>query len=282
MFLSLPFNSMMKKICSFLFFVALCFGATVASAMNNNDVIKMVKAELDDETVILAINAAKTGEFDVSANGLVELKNKGVSQPVIQAMLKKQGGAEEKAEESTPTPAPVARITSKKVDDDRVLPPQIEPIVGKEYFTRYTFKYEDNERLATNYWRGETVPINTKVTLLSFGKNTFTLKFESGATLKVENVEKHTKRSVAQLAKEMLSEKPTAIEKYGKEMEDAIRSGTLRLGMTKTQVLLARGYPPGHETPSLEGNAWKYWSSRFVYQTLVFDGDILTEGRGLY
>ena len=282
MFLSQPTNLMMKKIRLLLALATACFSAVAAAAMNNNDVIKMVKAELDDETVILAINAAKTIEFDTSANGLVELKNKGVSQPVIQAILKKQDGGEESAEETAPAPAPVARISYKKVDDDRVLPPQIEPVAGKNYFTRYTFKYEDDEWPATNYARGATVPINTQVTLVSFGKNSFTIKFiDSGTTLKIENVEKHTKRSTLQLAKEMLAEKPTFIEKYGKEMEEAIRTGTLRLGMTKTQVLLTRGYPPGHETSSLDLPLWKYWSSRFVVHSLAFDGDILSKARGV-
>lgn len=272
----------MKTIPLFFAFVALCLSAVLASAMNNTDVIKMVKAELDDETVILAINAAKSAEFDTTANGLVDLKSKGVSQNVIQAMIKKQGGAAGADEEVAPAPAPVARIKYKKVDDDRVLPPTIDPVVGQEYFTRYTFRYEDDNWPTTNYARGATVPINTKVALVTLGKNSFTIKFvESGTTLKIENVEKHSKRSTLQVAREMLAAKPTAIDKYGKEMEEAIRAGTLRLGMTKTQVLLARGYPPGHETPSLEGDRWKFWSNRFGYLTLVFNDGILTEGRGL-
>jgi hypothetical protein len=278
---------MIKKIHLFLALVAVCFSAVVASAMNNTDVIKMVKAELDDDTVILAINAAKTAEFDTSANGLVELKNKGVSQNVIQAVLKKQGAGEDvaetkDAEPATPAAAAVPRISSKKVDDDRVLPPEIEPVAGKEYFTRYTFHYEDDEWPTTNYARGSVVPINTKVTLLSLGKNSFTLKFaDTGATLKIENVEKHSKRTIGQIAKEMLAEAPTAIEKYGKEMEAAIKTGTLRLGMTKTQVLLTRGYPPGHETPSLDLPLWKYWNARFVIHSLAFEGDILAKARGV-
>ena len=70
----------MKTLRSLLWVLAFVLGASVASAMNNNDVVKMVKAELDDDTVILAINSAKSAEFDTSANALVELKNKGVSQ----------------------------------------------------------------------------------------------------------------------------------------------------------------------------------------------------------
>ena len=60
-----------------------------------------------------------------------------------------------------------------------------------------------------------------------------------------------------------------------------LRTGTLRLGMTKTQVLLTRGYPPGHETSSLDLPVWKYWSSRFIIHSLAFDGDILSKARGV-
>ena len=275
---------MMKPLRLLLALAALCFTAIAASAMNNTDVIKMVKAELDDDTVVLAINAAKSAEFDTSANGLVDLKNKGVSQTVIQAILKKQGGGatEEASEETAPASSAPSRISAKNVDDDAVLPPEIEPVAGQEYYTRYTLKYEDDEWPTTNYARGSTLPINTKVKLLSLGNKSFTIQFvEGGGTLKVENVEKHSKRSTLQVAKEMLSEEPTAIEKYGDEMAEAIRTGTLRLGMTKTQVLLTRGYPPGHETASLELPLWKYWSSRFVVHSLAFEGDVLSKARGV-
>jgi hypothetical protein len=62
---------------------------------------------------------------------------------------------------------------------------------------------------------------------------------------------------------------------------DAIKNGVLKLGMTKEQVLMARGYPPGHKTPSVEADAWTYWSSRFINATLVFNQGVLVYGRGL-
>ena len=74
-------------------------------------------------------------------------------------------------------------------------------------------------------------------------------------------------------AKEMLAEKPTFIERYGKEKEEAIRTGTHRLGMTKTQVMHTRGNPPGHETTSHDLPVWKYWSSRFINHSLAVDDD---------
>ena len=62
----------------------------------------------------------------------------------------------------------------------------------------------------------------------------------------------------------------------------AVRNGDMRKGMTKELVLLARGHPPAHETPSIEGDRWVYWSSRFVKLTIVFVNGRLSEGRGLY
>lgn len=83
MFLFQFINFMMKKICFFLVLVIVCFSVVVVVVMNNNDVIKMVKVEFDDEIVIFVINVVKIIEFDIFVNGLVELKNKGVSQLVI-------------------------------------------------------------------------------------------------------------------------------------------------------------------------------------------------------
>ncbi len=274
---------MTKLIRSLLGLIAFAISAAIAAAMNNADVIKMVKAELDDDTIILAINAAKEPDFDTSANGLVDLKNKGVSQAVIQTVVKKQnGGQTASAPASSSSSSENRRVAANEVADDEVLPPEIDPVAGQQYFTRYTFKYEGKDWPITNYARGETVAINTPVTLVGISKNSFTIKFvDSGSILKIENLDKHSKRSTEQIAKEFLSEQPTAIDKYGKEMADHIRTGTLRLGMTKTQVLLTRGYPPSHETPTLEGDLWKYWSSRFVVHSLAFEGDILVKARGV-
>ena len=56
----------------------------------------------------------------------------------------------------------------------------------------------------------------------------------------------------------------------------------LRKGMTREIAIMARGYPPAHETSSLESDRWVYWSSRFVKLTVVFSNGRLSDGRGLY
>ena len=66
--------------------------AAVAAPMTNEDVIKMVKGGLGEATVIQSIDAAEPG-FDTSPDGLVRLKQGGVSDNVIQRIIARKSGA---------------------------------------------------------------------------------------------------------------------------------------------------------------------------------------------
>ena len=54
--------------------------------LTNQDIVRMVKDKFADSTIVKAIAANRTA-FDVSASALILLKDSGVSQTVIQAML---------------------------------------------------------------------------------------------------------------------------------------------------------------------------------------------------
>ena len=57
-----------------------------AAALTNQDVIKMQKAGLSEETILLSIQRGPA-EFDTNPDALIELKTAGVTEKVIQRIL---------------------------------------------------------------------------------------------------------------------------------------------------------------------------------------------------
>lgn len=255
------------------------------AAMSNQDILKMQKAGLSEDTILAAMQKEKDkAEYDTGTDALIELKGAGVSEKVIQAMIKLQSPAVDAAPAASSGSGAAAPGTGPFWQEfPSIAPAKIEAVVGKDYFTRFTFREEKNEHSTTNYSRGSLVPINTPVKLVSMSGNKLTLRrADTGQEIKVENEPKYTKRTIAEIASIMLAAEKTPLEKLPEEVAAAVRNGEMRKGMTKEIVLMARGFPPAHETPSTDNDRWVYWSSRFVKLTVVFNGGRLSEGRGLY
>ncbi len=68
--------------------LALCSFLAAQQAMNNDAVIKMVKAGLSDDLIVTTINASP-GTYDTSADGIIALKQAGAGDKVIAAMVAK-------------------------------------------------------------------------------------------------------------------------------------------------------------------------------------------------
>lgn len=152
-----------------------------------------------------------------------------------------------------------------------------QPVVGKSYYTAYNLMFEKGRHITTNYWRGELLPINSLVKVVSISKKKMVLDYK-GFEIAVVNVPKHTKKTIEEVADKLLS---TSQVSLGKRFAKDIKYGEMRLGMTKSEVIKTRGYPPAHQTYSTESDRWTYWSSRFVQMSLVFENGKLTRGRGL-
>lgn len=256
--------------------LAACLLPAIASALTNDDIVKMHKGGLGDETIIAAIKP-DTASFDTSPDALIALKSAGISDAIIRKML--APGSEATAA------APVAAPAKPSVFFDpmpSIAPPLINPVSGQQYFTRYSFHEEKDEYLTTNYSRGNLVPINTAVTLLGLTDDTLRLRLiDSGRVITVKNVGKYSRKSLAEIARFLLAAEKTPLEKLPPAVAAAVAQGEMHKGMTKELVLMTRGYPPGHETPSLDADRWVYWTSRFVKLTLLFSDGRLVEGRGL-
>lgn len=78
----------MRKSLFAVLFLAFCSFAFAQQAMNNDAVVKLVKAGLSEDVILATVNASP-GTYDTSANGLIALKQAGVSDQVIAAIVSK-------------------------------------------------------------------------------------------------------------------------------------------------------------------------------------------------
>lgn len=147
----------------------------------------------------------------------------------------------------------------------------------KTYYTLHSFRHEKGRHLTTNYLRGAFVPVNTKVKILSHDENEIILNLvKTGQQIAIVNVFKFSQATTEQIFKRMFSKKKTKLEKISKKTMKNIKWGIPKAGMTKKQVLITLGYPPGHQTPSIEMDQWRYWKNRFNTMMLYFDNDKLS------
>jgi hypothetical protein len=76
-------------------------------ALNNDAILKLVKAGLSDDLIVSTINA-QAGTYDISTDGLIALKAGGVSDKVVAAIVTKATAPAPAAAAPAPAPAAVA------------------------------------------------------------------------------------------------------------------------------------------------------------------------------
>ena len=82
----------MRKSLFAILSVIFCLAVAAQQALNNDSVIKLVKAGLSDDLIVTTINASP-GAYDTSANGLIALKAAGASDRVVSAVLMRGSAA---------------------------------------------------------------------------------------------------------------------------------------------------------------------------------------------
>ena len=103
-----------------LVFLAICPLMAAAQTLNNEAVIKLLKAGSSEDQIISAITT-QPGSYDISADGIITLKAAGASEKVLSAILQKPFAASASPAVSSnagqtaapaPTPTPAAAQTS--------------------------------------------------------------------------------------------------------------------------------------------------------------------------
>jgi len=115
---------------STFFTVMLVFWASVLSAqtrnlLTNEDVIRMTRLNFDDTTIIKTIQVSEAN-FDLSVAALVNLKEKGVSQAVIQAMLA-MGGTNKKERIGTVASVVESGLANHQSSDPKAAALKLQP-----------------------------------------------------------------------------------------------------------------------------------------------------------
>ena len=145
------------------------------------------------------------------------------------------------------------------------------------FYLKHNIWYFKKVSASTNYATDTLVPVGSVVSITDEDDDELELKSEAaGATFTVKLVNKHTKGlTIAEVKERLLSKTPVDIPSSPAEIANAIKSGTVVVGMTKAQALMARGYPPKVATESTEENHWTYWQTKWNRQIISFtDGKV--------
>lgn len=92
----------MRKSILAIVFMAICPLLAAQQALNNDSVIKLVKAGLSEDLIVTTINGS-AGSYDTSADGIIALKTAGVTDKIVAAIL---------AKAAAPTPTITTNSTS--------------------------------------------------------------------------------------------------------------------------------------------------------------------------
>ncbi|RKH56490.1 hypothetical protein [Corallococcus aberystwythensis] len=150
-------------------------------------------------------------------------------------------------------------------------------------FAQANFLLNKNQLSAVNYrGKGVAIPVGAKVAVIERDSDEVRCKvIDSGAEFRFV-----THRSLGKpinvLFSGFFAEQDPAprIAALTPEEQKGVRAGELARGMSREAVLLTVGPPPPHKTPSLQGNRWIYWASKFSTFDVEFgpDGKVVRIG----
>ena len=145
------------------------------------------------------------------------------------------------------------------------------------YYVQHSFYAYKHKFVTTNYHIDTLIPINSRAKITDMGGSEMEIQLPDMQNMEVtiKNIEKYTHKNMQEIKDRMLGKNKVDLGKFSKPIADAIKTGQVKVGMTKKEVLLAYGYPPVHKTPSLDDSRWTYWKTKWNRVILTFqDGKL--------
>ena len=152
------------------------------------------------------------------------------------------------------------------------------PIAGVEGDTVYTQRNlwvaSNQVHETTNYSAGYRIPVNTQVRIGDTSERAIKVEVpETGERFTIVNVRKYTDRGIEAVYRRYFDASPQDLDRFDAATREAIRAGRIEHGMNREAVLIARGYPPIHKTPSIRMDEWTYWKGGHDTLVVRFEGE---------
>lgn len=147
----------------------------------------------------------------------------------------------------------------------------IEDKEGQSVYTQRNLWFHEGEHEATNYAVSTRLPVNSEVTITATTAETISLKTSDGKEYVIINVPDYTKKDIQGIYSRYFGPSKVDLSRFSGSERQAIRDGRIEKGMSKEAVLVARGYPPAHETPSTDSDEWRFWKSAHNTRIIRFE-----------
>lgn len=141
--------------------------------------------------------------------------------------------------------------------------------------------HPDSNRLklySVNYQQDGLIPLCSQVDIISLNSKRLTFKVKSSDQQYTLDKHKSSPDFTAYLSHYFGTECNTSkVNALSTLDQQGIKDGIVKEGMTKEAVEYAIGFPPKHRTPSLDGNEWLYWKSRFNTFKVQFKDNVVSK-----
>ena len=157
------------------------------------------------------------------------------------------------------------------------LSPENQALINEQtvLYTQVAMWTEKNRVDGTNYSTGLHIPVNSEVTIVKITSKAIVFMLD-GEKITYITQSKYTKIDSNQMLDRIFGAKKINLSGHSPATIKNINNGAVAMGMTKEEVLLARGYPPFHATKGVESDRWKYWRNRWVTALVTFkDGKVV-------
>jgi len=142
---------------------------------------------------------------------------------------------------------------------------------GQSVYTQRNLWFHEGEHITTNYQAGTKLDVNSRVTITGSSGETIQIETADGTQYTIVNVADYTKKDIAGIYDRYFAKSKVDLDRFSAKERRAIDNGRINKGVSKEALLIARGYPPAHETPSTDSDSWRYWKKRHDTMIVEFE-----------